>query len=460
MTPISTTRPTSRSEELFAAAQAHLAGGVGSGTRSPKSGWLPAPIFVESGSGSRLTDVDGNEYIDYVMGQGPLVLGHRPPEVIEAVTRAINDRGSLFSLAHDLEAQAAQAVSERIPSMELLRFGQSGTECVAYAVRFARAFTERPLIVRFEGQYHGWSDGIHWSAHPSVDEAGPADRPNVTPATAGIPTELGGTLLVLPWNDTGALDRVFAEHGDRIAGVITEAISGNAGGILPAPGYLEHMRKVTSDHGALLIFDEVLTGLRVGPAGAQGMFGITPDLTVLAKALAAGFPVAAVGGRRDIMEFVVGGGTMHGGTYNSNPVACAAVIAALEVTGRPGFYEEYLSRGARLADGIVAIAKEHDVPSVWTGVGSLFQPWFGSDVKPTDYRTSQVLVEGSPFPTFFRELLERRVLVQPPQEGLFLMSAAHTDEDVDVTLERVADAMGAVAQALRDGRVGPTGGVR
>jgi glutamate-1-semialdehyde 2,1-aminomutase len=446
MTDVSTRRNTARSQELFAKAAEHLAGGVGSGTRSPRSGWRPSPIFIDRGTGSRVLDVDGNEYIDYMMGQGPLILGHRPPELIEALTSTISERGSLAALCHDLEGPAAAAVSERIPSMELLRFGNSGTECVMYALRFARAFTGRNVVVRFEGHYHGWSDAIHWSAHPSLDAAGPADAPAVTPASTGIPPELAETLIVLPWNDAEALGRAFAARGDEIAAVITEPIMGNAGGLMPAPGYLETMREVTTRHGAILIFDEVLTGLRVGRGGAQELFGVTPDLTVLAKALAAGFPVAAVGGRRDIMEMVVDGRTMHGGTYNSNFLACASVIAALEATGRPGFYEDLVARGARLADGLVQLATDAGIESCWTGIGSLFQVWLGAPA-PTEYRSSQELVARSPFPTFHAEMLERRVLLQPPQEGLFLMSAAHTDEDVERTLELAADAMPAVASS-------------
>ena len=195
---LTTHRSTERSAELFARACRHLAGGVGSGTRSPRSGWQPHPIFVDTASGSRCIDVDGNEYLDYQMGQGPLILGHRPAPVIEAVTRTINERGSMFALCHDLEEAAAEAVCERISSIELLRFGNSGTECVLYALRFARAFTGRTIVLRFEGAYHGWSDAIHWSAHPSLDEAGPVDAPGITPSTSGIPPELGQTLLVLP----------------------------------------------------------------------------------------------------------------------------------------------------------------------------------------------------------------------------------------------------------------------
>jgi glutamate-1-semialdehyde 2,1-aminomutase len=343
--------------------------------------------------------------------------------------------------------------------MELLRFGNSGTECVAYALRFSRAFTGRTVVVRFEGHYHGWSDAIHWSAHPSLEDAGPATSPSVTPASSGIPPQLADTLIVLPWNDPDGLEQVFAQRGKEIAAVITEPIMGNAGGLLPAPGYLERMREVTTRHGAVLIFDEVLTGLRVGPGGAQKLLGVTPDLTVLAKALAAGFPVAAVGGRREIMEMVIDGRTMHGGTYNSSPLACAAVLAALRVTGREGFYDDLLARGERLANGLVAVAAAVGLEACWTGVGSLFQLWFGVPA-PTEYRSSQRLVAGSPFPTFFSELLERRVIVQPPQEGLFLISGAHTDADVDQTLERAAAIMPEVARAAAEGSVGPSGGVR
>ncbi len=453
-------RSTASSKDLFNAAQEHLAGGVGSGTRSPRSGWTPYPIFVDSARGSHVLDVDGNDYIDYAMGLGPMLLGHRPPEVIEAVTNVINERGSLFALAHDLEAKAADAVSARVPSIEMLRFGSSGTECVSYALRFARAFTGRKLIVRFEGAYHGWADGIHWSAHPALADAGPIDRPNVIPDSSGIPDELGLSLLVVPWNNPEALKAIFTEYGDEIAAVITEPIMGNSGGLLPQPGFLELMRELTTASGSLLIFDEVLVGFRVGPAGAQGLLGVTPDLTVLAKALGGGFPVAAVGGRRDVMELVASGGVQHGGTYNSSPMACAAAIAAIEVMGRDGFYEEMMARGERLANGLVDVAAEAGIESCWTGVGSLFQLWLGSSEPPTDYRSAQALVATSPFTTFRNEMLERRVIIQPPQEGLFLISAAHSDEDVNLTLEAAADVMPAVAAAIAAGEVGPGGGVR
>jgi len=450
---------TTRSQQLFEQAAQHLVGGVGSGTRSPRSGWLPAPVFVRAGEGAWLTDEDGNRYLDYVMGQGPLILGHRPARVIESVTKTLQERGSLVSLAHDLEGEAAEVVTSRMPAVDLVRFSSSGTEAAMYALRFARAYTGRDLVLRFEGHYHGWSDAIHWSAHPSPDTWGDASAPSVRPGSTGIPAAVGDTLLVERWNDTEALERAFARHGERIAAVITEPILGNCGGLMPASGYLQRMRELATEAGALLIFDEVLTGFRIGLGGAQELFGIDPDLTVVAKAIGAGFPVAALGGRREVMEQAADGRTMHGGTYNSNPLVCAAVIAAGKETGAEGFYDALNARGARLADGLVEAARGVGLDACWSGVGALFQLWF-SAAPPSDYREAHAIAAESPFFTLYRELRDRGVLIQPPQEGLFLSSGAHTDADIDRTLEAAADAMPAVAAAKADGSVGPMGGLR
>ncbi len=450
---------TTRSQELFDHASHYLPGGVGSGTRSPRSGWLPLPVFAREGTGAWLVDEDGNRYIDYVMGQGPLILGHRPQAVIEAVTSTLTERGSLFSLAHDLEGEAARTVCERLPSVDRVRFSSSGTEAAMYALRFARAFTGRQLIVRFEGHYHGWSDAIHWSAHPSPDTWGEPDAPSVLPGSTGIPDAVGSTLLVAPWNDTAALETLFQRHGEQIAAVITEPILGNCGAIMPAPGYLERMRELTTQAGSLLIFDEVLTGYRVARGGAQELLGIDPDLTVLAKALGAGFPVAALGGRAEVMEMAADGRTMHGGTYNSNALVCAAVIAAGGQTGADGFYEGLDRRGSRLADGLVAAAHEAGLEACWSGVGGMFQLWF-SAAPPRDYREAYAIAQASPFFAMHVNLRANGILTQPPQEGLFLSSGAHTDDDIDRTLEAAGDAMRAAAEALHRGDVGPKGGLR
>ncbi len=446
---------TTRSQELYEIAGQSLAGGVGSGTRSPRSGWLPNPIFVREGDAGWITDEDGNRFIDLMMGQGPLILGHRPRAVVEAVADVITTRGSAFALCTDLEAPAARSVCERMPSVDLVRFSSTGTEAVMYALRFARAFTGRRLVVRFEGHYHGWSDAIHWSAHPTPETWGGEPAPGSTGMAPGAAADL----LVAPWNDVAALEALFADHGEEIAAVITEPVLGNCGAIMPAPGYLERMRELTSDAGALLIFDEVLTGYRVAAGGAQELLGIDPDLTVLAKALGAGFPVAALGGKREVMELAANGGTMHGGTYNSNPLVCAAVIAAAAETGADGFYDRLHSRGRRLAEGLVALAGEAGLPACWSGVGGMFQLWF-SDAPPRDYREGHAIAEASPFFALHAELRARGVIIQPPQEGLFLLSAAHTDDDIDKVLEVAAEAMPAVAAAADRGEVGPKGGLR
>jgi glutamate-1-semialdehyde 2,1-aminomutase len=274
-----------------------------------------------------------------------------------------------------------------------------------------------------------------------------------------MPPAVADTLIVGVWNDVAALERIFAEHGSEIAAVITEPILGNCGALMPAPGYLERMRELATAHGAVLIFDEVLTGMRVAPGGAQELFGIRPDLTVLAKALGAGVPVAAVGGRREIMEMVIDGRTMHGGTYNSNPLVCSAVIATAGVTGAAGFYTDLDERGRRLADGLVGLAADAGMEASWSGSGAMFQLWFEA-APPAGFRPAHDMVARSPFPTLYAELRERGVLIQPPQEGLFFLSGGHTDADIDRTLEAAAEAMPAVAAAAERGDVGPRGGVR
>lgn len=436
------------SQELFAEAQHYHTGGVGSGTRSSRAGWQPCPVFVERGEGSHLLDVDGNEYVDYAMGLGPLILGHRPAPVIEAVVRTIQERGSIFALAHDLETQAAAKICECVPSIESLRFGNSGTEVVNYAIRLARAYTGKEKVIRFEGHYHGWSDLIHWSNRPPLAAAGRRQHPVPLPSSTGIPHCLADTLIVLPWNDVDLLERAIERYRHEIAAVITEPILGNVGGIMPQEGYLQAMRELTAANGVLLIFDEVLTGFRVALGGTQEMVGIMPDLTTLAKAMGGGFSAAVFGGKREIMDLIANGETMHGGTYNSNPIVTSAVLATLNEVSEPGFYERLNSLGEKLAKGIVDIVRRSGLPAMWTGVGAMFQVWFTEDL-PRDYREAVPLMEQSPFHTLWRELMARGVLVQPKQDGLWLLSGAHTQADVEQTLQAVEDAMPAVVSAWK-----------
>ena len=352
-----------RSGELFRAASEIIPGGAGSSARTVKFGWKPYPPFIASGSGSHLTDVDGHEYIDYLLGLGPDILGHRHPVVTKAVADAIEAYGTSFGLPYELEIEAARKVVEAVPSIEMVRFTNSGSEAVGTAVRLARAYTGRRILVRFEGHYHGWQDVVYWSNHVDPAAAGPADRPRPVAAGPGVPLELADTLEVLTWNDPESFRRLMDERGDEIAAVITEPAVFNTGCILPEPGYLELLRAETQKHGALLIFDEVITGFRFCRGGGQEWFGVMPDLTTLAKGLGGGFPVAAVGGSREVMGMIAEGRYSHSGTYNANVVQCAAVAATMDLLDDPDWYARQRALGDRLAAGLRDLCAEAGVPA-------------------------------------------------------------------------------------------------
>ena len=298
---------TATSARLFDLACKPIPGGVNSTARATWSGWDPYPLFIASGSGSHLTDVDGNDYIDYLLGLGPMLLGHRPPRVTQAVVDFIQQRGTVFALPTADEAKLADKVIAAVPSVEQVRLCNTGTEAVLYATRLARAFTKRPKLIRFEGMYHGFSDQVYWSKHPDIAKAGPDAHPLPVPQGPGLPHGLDENLVILPWNDVEALAEAIQREGDAIAAVITEPVMCNTGCILPEPGYLEAMRELTARHGIVLLFDEVITGFRLGLGGAQVRLGIKPDLSVFAKGLGGGFPVAACGGRAVIMALVAQG---------------------------------------------------------------------------------------------------------------------------------------------------------
>ena len=312
----------SNSTSLYEQAKEHLGGGVSSNFRYAGYGESPVPLFYAKGSGSRLTDVDGNVYIDYALANGPAILGHAPPPVLEAVSRTLA-MGQLFAGQHELELELARRITGIVPCAELVRFASSGSEAVQAALRLARAHTGRRKIVKFEGHYHGWLDNIFMSVAPSPNEAGPALAPVPVSHTPGQPESVLGDVLVLPWNDIDVFAEALRTHRDEIAGVIMEPILCNTGALRPRPGYLEGVRELTAEHGAVLIFDEVITGFRVGLQGAQGLLGVTPDLAVFAKALAAGFPLAAVVGRREVMERVeAGGGDARRNVQRERDVHC------------------------------------------------------------------------------------------------------------------------------------------
>ncbi len=438
---------TARSQLLYEAAQEVIAGGVNSGARGPQAGWVPGPPVVDHGRGAYLWDADGNRYVDYLLALGPMIHGHAHPVVTDAVTQAIHEVGTMFALPYAREAEAARKIVVAVPSVELVRFGNSGTEVVLHATRLARAWTGRDLIVRFEGQYHGWADQLEWSHHPDLAKAGPRWRPVALPGSPGIPEVIGQTLVVLPWNDQDAVERLVADEKDRIAAILTEPIMGNTGVIPPKPGYLEFLREITAANGIVLIFDEVITGFRVARGGAQQLYGVTPDLTTMAKALGGGFPVAAIGGTREIMDQVSDGAVLHAGTYNANTVAVAAASASLDLLAQPGTYERLFALSGRLMEGMTGILGRAGVPVAMQGVGPMFQFWF-SETPVQDYRDAARHLNSPKYAALARALHERGVMVHPSNIELWFVSTVHTQTDIDETLAAFESAVAATRTVL------------
>jgi glutamate-1-semialdehyde 2,1-aminomutase len=421
------------SAELYRRACEAIPGGVNSTARARWSGWDPYPLFAERGEGAYLHDVDGNTYIDYLLGLGPMILGHRPPRVTAAVIEQIQNRGTVFALPTAQEAILADKIIAAVPSVEQVRLCNTGTEAVIYALRLARAFTGREKVIRFEGMYHGFSDGVYWSKHPEIAEAGPDHQPIAVPQGPGMARAAGEQLLILPWNDVDALRAAVAREGDAIAAILTEPVMCNTGCILPEPGYLKAMREIADSRGIVLVFDEVITGFRLGFGGAQGLYGIRPDLSVFAKGLGGGFPVAALGGRRDIMKLVAEGIVSMAGTYSANGIAVAAANAALDELGEPGKYEALFARCARFYDGLSAIFKRHGLPAFVVGLGPVLQVWF-SEKPIRNYRDAARYANHEIFRRWWEGMLERNVLFHPGAFENLFVSFAHSDQDIDRTL--------------------------
>jgi glutamate-1-semialdehyde 2,1-aminomutase len=436
-----------KSKALFERAKLSIPGGVNSTARATWSGWTPYPLFVHHGEGSHLFDVEGNEYIDYLLGLGPMLLGHRHPAVTEAVVRHIREVGTVFAMPCELDTAVAEKMARCVPSVEQVRLVNSGTEAVLYATRLARAFTGRKKILRFEGMYHGFSDGVYWSKHPSLESAGPAASPNAVPQGPGMPEHLGDSLVICQWNDRDALEKLIEAHKGELAAVITEPMMCNTGCILPEPGYLEFMREITARYGILLIFDEVITGFRVALGGAQGYFKIKPDLSVFAKGMGGGFAVAAIGGSRKVMSLVADGTVSIAGTYSGNGVAISAASAALDELMKPGTYESLFRVSKRLTGGLAEIWKRSSIPAYLVELGPLFQIWF-ADKPIKNYRDAARYANHDVFRIWWEEMLARNVLFHPHAFENLFVSTAHSDKDVDETLSAAESAVKAVEKRL------------
>lgn len=422
-----------RSAELFERACRPIPGGVNSTARAVFSGWDPYPLFADHGAGAYLYDADGHAYIDFLLGLGPMILGHRPPKVTAAVIEQIQNRGTVFALPTEQEIKLAEKIIAAVPSVEQVRLCNTGTEAVIYSIRLARAFTGREKVIRFEGMYHGFSDAVYWSKHPKLDEAGPDERPIAVPQGPGLARSAGEHLIILPWNDADALRAAVEREGDDVAAILTEPVMCNTGCILPEPGYLKAMREIADARGIVLIYDEVITGFRLSFAGGQGVYGIRPDLSVFAKGLGGGFPVAALGGRREIMALVADGTVSMAGTYSANGIAVAAANAALEELAEPGKYEALAARCARFYRGLSDVFARHALPAHVVGQGPVLQVWFSTE-PIRNYRDAARHANHELFRIWWEGMLERGILFHPGAFENLFVSFAHTDQDLDRAL--------------------------
>ena len=415
----------SNSEKLFARAQQFIPGGVNSPVRSFRA-VQGTPPFIHRGQGSRVWDVDGNEYIDYVCSWGPLALGHAHPAVVEAIQAAAQN-GTSFGAPTELEVELAQLICEAFPSVDTVRLVSSGTEACMSAIRLARAHTGRSKIIKFSGNYHGHADGL-------LVRAGSGAMTHGIPTSAGVPESYAQETLVADYNGLSSVEAWFERYPQDIAGIIVEPVAGNMGVVPPAEGFLEGLRSLTSANGAALIFDEVITGFRLAYGGAQTLFNITPDITCLGKIIGGGLPVGAYGGRREIMEQVAPLGPMYqAGTLSGNPLAVTAGITTLKELQKPGVYQYMDTLAQRLTEGISRVFAQHEVPSHINRVNSMFTGFFTAG--PVDTLAQVEQADIAKYGAYFHALLERGVYIAPSQFEAGFVSLAHTQQDIDHTIQ-------------------------
>lgn len=419
------------SKSIYQRAQAVIPGGVNSPVRACRSVGAD-PLFIVRGEGGRVIDADGKSYLDLIGSWGPLIVGHAHPEVLTAMERAMR-AGTTFGAPTELEVIFAETLRRIVPSMEKIRAVSSGTECTMSALRLARGFTGRSKIVKADGGYHGHADCLLVAAGSGAATLG-------IPGSAGVPAGAAADTVVVPYNDLPAVERAFAQHPGDIAAIIIEPVAGNMGLVVPAPGYLQGLRQLTEQHGAVLIFDEVMTGLRVAYGGAQALYGIKPDLTCMGKIIGGGLPAAAFGGRAEIMDKLAPLGPVYqAGTLSGNPLAMAAGLATMEILGRPGTYERLEQLSARLGQGLLAAANASGLPACLNRVGSMLTLFF-SPGPVTDYASAKT-ANTDTFARFFRGMRARGVFLPPSQYEAMFVSLAHGEADIDAVIAAAHEAL-------------------
>ncbi|HYF75733.1 MAG TPA: glutamate-1-semialdehyde 2,1-aminomutase [Symbiobacteriaceae bacterium] len=426
-----------KSATCYEKALAHIVGGVNSPARSFKAVGGGAPVFMNRGQGAYMYDVDGNRYIDYLAAYGPGILGHAHPEIVATMIRAAQN-GTLYGTPTPWEVELADRLNQALPSLERVRFVSSGTEAVMSAVRVARAYTGRPKVVKMEGCYHGHSDFALIAAGSGPSQLGQPD-------SAGVTESVAKDVLTVRYNDLGALEEAFAAWGEQIACVITEPIVGNFGIVNPAPGYLQAVKELTHRHGALLIFDEVITAFRVAFGGAQTLLGVEPDLTTLGKAIGGGVALGAYGGKAEIMDFVAPlGPAYQAGTLAGNPLSVQTALTSLDILGRPGIYERLENDGAYLSENLMEIARRHGHTVQLGRNGSMFTIYF-TDKPVVDYAGADA-ADKDQFAAMFRGFLDRGICLAPSRFEAWMISIQHTRADLDETLEKAEEVFASMSR--------------
>lgn len=421
----------SRSAESFDAACNLIPGGVNSPVRAFKSVGC-SPIFYDRAKGSRVWDVDGNEYIDFVASWGPMILGHAPEAVLDKVREQL-DRGTSYGAPTLIEIEMAEAVVKAVPSVEMVRFVSSGTEATMSAIRLARGYTGRDKFIKFDGNYHGHSDALLVAAGSGLLTLG-------IPSTPGVTKGATGDTVVLPYNDLDSVAEALGAEGEQIAAIILEPIAGNMGVVPPKPGYLQGLRDLCDEYGVVLIFDEVISGFRVALGGAQELYGVTPDLTTLGKIIGGGFPVGAFGGKREIMEHLAPVGPVYqAGTLSGNPVAMVAGLATIDALSQPGVYEELDRKSKRLADGLCRAAGDAAIHTSCNRVGSMSCTFF-THLEVSNWATASTS-DTERYAKYFRGVLDAGFTIAPSQFEATFVGLAHTDDEIDAYLEAAAKVM-------------------